>query len=69
MQTLYKGKDIVTGYYVYGPLYIEEGHAYINDIEAGLVPVDVNTIKLDDGNEQPDSKRVLRTASDFGNGE
>ena len=66
----YKGKDLLTGFYVYGPVYKDEtGKIYIDDIEAGLVPVDPNTVCVDNGNELPDPKRIFRTASDFDKGD
>jgi len=41
----YKGKDITTGYWVYGPLYIDDSGYYIDDIEAGNVKVEYNSIE------------------------
>ena len=35
----YKGKEISTGYYVYGPLSIIDGEYYIDDFESGKVLV------------------------------
>ena len=56
----YKGKDIITGYWVYGPLHIDDSGCYIDDIESGLVQVEYNSI------EQIEEKGVSipRTAND-----
>jgi hypothetical protein len=41
----YKRKDIITGYWVYGPLYMDDSGCYIDDVEAGLVQVEFNSIE------------------------
>lgn len=46
-EVIYKGKDEITGYYVYGPLTINEQGYFINDVEAGLVKVLPETITVD----------------------
>ena len=62
--SLYKGKDLVTGYYVYGPLLIQDGKTWINDIECGLIPVEPESVSLDsNGTTFPFAGPVTRTAS------
>jgi len=62
MAEQYKGKDIITGYYVYGPLYMDDSGYYIDDVEAGVVKVEYNSI------EQIEEKGVSipRTTNDSG---
>ena len=62
MAEQYKGKDIITGYYVYGPLYMDDSGYYIDDVEAGVVKVEYNSI------EQIEEKGVSipRTINDSG---
>lgn len=62
MAEQYKGKDIITGYYVYGPLYMDDSGYYIDDVEAGIVKVEYNSI------EQIEEKGVSipRTTNDSG---
>ena len=58
----YKGKDMLTGYYVYGPLFEDgEGNSYIDDIEAGCVKVYPETVELDTV-ESPTETTINRTA-------
>ena len=62
MKQQYKGKDIMTGYWVYGPLYIDDSGCYIDDVESGIVQVEYNSI------EQTEEKGVSipRTTNDSG---
>ena len=46
MSQQYKGKDIITGYWVYGPLYTDDTGCYIDDIESGLVQVECDSVEL-----------------------
>ena len=44
-----KGKDLVTGFWVYGPAYKDEtGKMYIDDVEAGFVTVDPESVEYDE---------------------
>ena len=58
----YKGKDITTGYYVYGPLYANETGYYIDDIEAGLVKVEPGSVEI----TEEKGSYVPRTSNDSG---
>lgn len=58
----YKGKDVVTGYWVYGPLYANESGYYIDDIESGLVRVEPDSVEI----TEKDDVSIPRTTNDSG---